>query len=396
MRARWKWTSGFLVAAIVVLIGWQWTRPRSVPPLPPAKIIAVAPVADWLSARATAPHTADDPKIGPNPSAIEVCGVGRVKVDPGDETGGYGYVATLTKKTRLRWLAALRNSDDYRARATGLYLQNIYDGGAPEYSEARNELVQLAVGTQDPAVYALAYSKCSKQSDDTPPGPCQQLSPEEWTRRDPDNALPWLLIAAKARQENDRAAEQAAFAQVAKARGYDSYGFSLMKFAESEAPSDATPLERWSFAVELGGVEAAMPMPIGPYFKYCSAEGVSDPTVRQQCAALAELLVAKGTTLIDLSFAATLGARLGWPADRVSGLRQRSDATMGMLEEAIPPGREEQWSCTTAARGNAYMAERMRLGELGAVQELIDRSGESIPELARKHSEFIEELTRSR
>ena len=353
----------------------------------PASPAAAKPLADHAAAPAAAEsfqHASVE---------IEVCGVGKVKVAAEDLRGGSDYVGNLTKESRLRRLEALRNSDDYRARAAGLFLENMFDTDAHDVPNARSELVQLAVGTQDPAVYALAYSKCNNTVG-TPASAdgCQRLSLDEWTRRDPDNAVPWLLIAAKAGQANDASAEGAAFAHAAAAHRYDPYTSSLMAFADSEKPDDVTPLDQWYFGIAVNGVEAATLGPVMPYLRYCSGDRVKDPIVHQHCAALAELLAAKGTTLIDLSVAAALGSRLGWAADRVSGLRQRFNAMLGMLEQAMPSDREITWSCATAARGNAYFAERERLGELGAVQELIEQSGESIPELARKHAKYLEDL----
>jgi hypothetical protein len=82
-------------------------------------------------------------------------------------------------------------------------------------------LVQLALATRDPAIFALANTKCSKTVEEhASSGACPQLTLDQWTRADSDNAVPWLALAAQARRANDKAAEAAAFARAAQAHHY--------------------------------------------------------------------------------------------------------------------------------------------------------------------------------
>jgi hypothetical protein len=391
----WKWISGFLFGVLVLwgIVRWvasprEWPRSPAIAaagkpiPLPTPSIATVG------AGVAALPSQTDE---------IEICGVGKVKPDP-DDPGAAHFIAALTENTQVHWIEALRNSDDNRARAVWLYLENIFDRDAPQMTleDAQNELVQLAVGTVDPAVYALAYSKCNLEFDGhSRAAACGSLSLEGWTLRDPDNAAPWLMVAAKARQENNSVAEAQAFVHIATARKYDPYNFSLLEFAESETPRDATALDRWWFAIEMIGIEAARSPPWSPVSRRCSKEALQEPPVQQQCAATAEILAAKAETSIDLMFATSLGKRVGWPDERVNALRQRIAAGMGALEQAVPQGRGDEWSCEGVARGNAYVAERVRLGELGAMQELMERSGETTAELARQHQEFLDKKIRA-
>jgi len=326
-----------------------------------------------------------------------VCGVGKVKLDRDDWTATGKYFDALTRKSRMRWLSALRNSDDYRARATGLYLEGIFDRDAPQKDPeaARDELVQLAVGTKDPAVFALAFTKCIKGVEDfASPGACPQLSLDDWTRADSDNAVPWLQLAAQARREGDGAAESAAFAHAAQAHQYESYNWSLFSFAQPAMPSDITAADRWYLTTQVIGVEAAMPMPYQPLFLYCSRDAMADATVRRQCNALADLIVSKATTLLEFSMGKSLGARLGWPPEQVENLTQQLRASMQVIAQMTPSDPEQQWNCDSVARGNAYMSEWEQVGERGLAQQAIERSGETVAELARKYTEQMAKLTR--
>jgi hypothetical protein len=340
---------------------------------------------------------AEIPKNAAHSGEIDVCGVGKVKLDRDDWTATGKYFDELTKKSRMRWLSALRNSDDYRARATGLYLEGLLDRDAAQKDSeaARDELVQLAVGTKDPAVYALAYTKCVKVVEDTAlPGACPQLSIDAWTRADSDNAVPWLRLAAKARREGDGAAEAAAFAHAAQAHQYESYNWSLFSFAQPAMPGDVTPADRWYLTTTVIGVEAAMPMPYLPLFQYCSRDAMADAAVRRQCNSLAELMVNKATTLSESSMGKSLGARAGWPAEVIDRLTQQLQASMQAISQMTPSDPEQQWNCESVARGNAYMSEWEQMGERGLAQQAIERSGETVAELARKYTEQVAKWAR--
>jgi hypothetical protein len=135
-------------------------------------------------------------------------------------------------------------------------------------------------------------------------------------------------------------------------------------------------------------------MPFNPVSQYCSREAMNDPAVHRQCAALAELLVNKATTLLDFSMGKSLGERVGWPSERVERLTQQLNASMQVIAQVTPLDPKQQWSCDSVARGNAFMSERIQLGELGFARDAIERSGETVAELSRKHLEFMEKLVR--
>ena len=162
MRHRWKWISALIIAAVLGS-GW-WLRQRPFPP-PPGLIVkarASAPALTPLTPlwpASVSPAAVKPASKGVHSDEIEICGIGKVKLDVDDYAATGKYLDTLTQNSRQRWLAALRDSDDYRARAAGLYLEGIFDRDSPQKDAeaARGELVQLAVGTKDPAIFALAY-----------------------------------------------------------------------------------------------------------------------------------------------------------------------------------------------------------------------------------------------
>jgi hypothetical protein len=260
--------------------------------------------------------------------------------------------------------------------------------------QTRDALIQLAVGSGDPAVYAIAVSACDSYGDPAK-GACEQISLQGWTQDDSDNAVPWLLLAGKARAQKGAVAEANAFNHASKAGKADSYNFSLLAYAEPELPKDATPLERWWLAVETIGIEAAFGMhQYGIATKHCSAAAVQESDVQQQCSDLAEVFVTKGTNLLDFNVGTNMGARAGWTKERVAGLKQERDALMQALTQATPTGVDNQWTCSGVELGNAYVREALQLGELRATRAVLERSGETVAELAGKWQEYLARIQR--
>jgi len=345
------------------------------------------------------------PKLVTPTTTLEICGLGRVPIDTSDPYAAERFLESHTDKAGRRWLHALLNSDDVRARAAGLFLESKLmrmhaneqgsDPVQPLEDQSRDALVQLAIGANDPAVYAMAVYACNADTQTVPPGSCQQISLDQWASLDADNAVPWLLAARQARARKDAITEAAAFARAANAHKTDGYNFSLYAFAEPELPSDATPLDRAYLAVELIGIESAVgSLQYRSASLHCSDAAMQDDGVRQQCSALAELFVSKGTNLLDLGFGARLGARAGWSKTRVASLMDERDALMQVIAQVGPGNSDDHWTCDDVSRGNAYMNQWARWGELGAARDALEWSGETVAELAQKQRDFIDKMRR--
>jgi hypothetical protein len=393
-KHRLRWVAAGLGVAVLAVLG-VWMRPRSQPIAMPWRAASVVPAQPPVVVKRPVATRGSEWPGSSDAGKIEVCGFGTVPLDATDSFAAFELVAAKTRQTAERWQSALLNSDDYRERAAGLLLQGKIAHGLtvePMTEQTRDALAQLAAGAQDPAVYALAVHACGAGLENPATSACTQVSLDAWARLDADNAAPWLKLAWKARVANDSAAEAYAFGQAARAHRHDSYTNSLLAFAEPELPRDATPLERWYLAVQVIGIEAAQPY--GEAAQYCSAEAMHDEGVRQQCAALAELLVARGKDLIDLSIGTRIGERAGWAAPRAAHLRQEMNAMMQAIAQTTPTRNEDLWTCSGVERGNAYASRRMRLGEVAAAREAIEHSGESVAALAEKWNAYSEQIRR--
>jgi hypothetical protein len=289
-------------------------------------------------------------------------------------------------------MASLLNSDDTRARAVGLLLQGKIGqedlSVHPMEEQTRDELVALAVGAGDPAVYALALSACGAYS--TPAvGTCQQLSVSAWAHLDPDNVWPWLVLAGQAHARKDASAESDAFDHAARAHTVDEYSASLFAYAEPAMPSEASGLERWYLTVQALGVQGAMRPPLNQALQYCNGSIPGDNGVTAQCNAVAELMIGSATTLMDFAIGLNMGARLGWPKQRLSDLNDRRDALLQTFVEEGEKEKQGMWNCGAVEEGNAFIHRRAQVGELEAARERVERSGESVSELARQEREHV-------
>ncbi len=332
-------------------------------------------------------------------SVVDICGFGKVPLDATDGFAAARYLEKATSTARSRWIAALLDSDDLRARAAGLFLEGKLSDNLtvhPMKAETRDALVQIAVGAGDPAIYAMAVYACNTYFDRAPADSCAQITLDAWSRLDPGNAVPWLLLVGKAQANSDAVAEAAAFTRAAKAGKVDAYDFSLYAYAEPEMPDDMTPLERAYLATGVIGIEAATAsMQYGPATKYCAALPVNDGGIRQQqCDALAELLVGKGTNLVDLGIGRVIGTHTGWSAKRIAGLKEEFDALMQASSQATGEREDGRWSCPRVRRFNAFMSRLEQQGEVGAAREALESSGLTVAELARMQRDFLEKLAR--
>jgi hypothetical protein len=385
--------AGLLIIAVLIGLGaWFRGSPASAP-----LSHAFKNVPPKLRTLVTSPALLGSQSLPDNLRKVEICGFGKVALDPTDPTAAFRYVGERTEKAAQKWLSALLNNDDYRARAAGLFLEGKIGGPEilPMTQQARDSLVQLAVGTADPAVYATALYACSGKFGGPADGSCGQMSADGWARLDPDNAVPWLLLAGKARDQHDDAAEAAAFGRAAKASMSDAYLYSIYAFAEPELPSDLTPTQRSYLAVEVIGIEAATAHgEFNAASKHCSTEALQDSNVRQQCSSLAQLWVTRGTTMLDFGMGTSIGARAGWPAQRVNDLRMELDALMQGISGTESASADDTWSCDAVQRSSAYVSRMARMGEIGAARDELERSGETVPELAHKWADHMEKIRR--
>lgn len=391
LRRRW-----FLLAAgVLLLMALLWWAPRRVGDLPAADQESAAAPAPSIAASSQAPlpETQRDAAVIParqgeqrlpEVDEIEVCGGAWVKV----QADGVLDQADLDRATRLphpreRIVAAMRADSGDLSQAAALWL-TLMSAGA-DGNRALDALVQKALSSSDPKAYALAFNSCGGERRST--GACAMLSAAQWARLDPGNLSPWLAMLTDARARQDRAAEDEALHRMATARRSELGTFLLPGLVVNAAPADdASVLAAWAMADEMIGAASAWHLPgyqhlIGA----CKGVALRDANRRQTCAAIAEVLSEHADTVLERRFGTLIGARVGWPAERVDRVRGEQAAHEAALSASAPlaDGRRDL-GCARLRRDLDHLRRLARLGETGVLREWVAQSGMSPDDFVRE------------
>ncbi len=417
-RSRATWLGVVLILVALAALGWQaWVSGvgDELSPLAPAESMGKTSLQDMLAnvngatlgawAASSARHPALPASAPLAPGETEICGLGRVKADDTGQPKDMAPVRFAARRARERLLSTLANSPDEVARAAGLLLMS---AGRPQFADeacdtadcaqrtapapnpggrlrsdlvARDALASMALTTRSPKVYALAMNACQSHRKE---GVCLQLSPEQWARLDPDNAVPWLYVAADAgdRREAPTAAE--ALFRVSRAARSDAHWGALTGLVLAKLPPELPILDKVALAGEVLSLEAEALMPFVPASQYCSVAEVRDANRQQVCSAMAEVLVNKGSSLMDVALGTSIGQRAGWPAERLAALQDERDALLQLNDQSAVP---QRWSCTGLVRTLNQLTEMGQHGELGAMRRALKQSPEPVAVLARKQRE---------
>jgi len=156
------------------------------------------------------------PDLSNRADHVDVCGVGRVPVQPDGQLDQREYLANGWRLVETVALDSAAGGTDLD-RALALYLSGVDARAGPskdnaeprKWDEMRQQLARLAVASRDPATHALALKAC-EASEVRPAGACAQISAAHWAQLDPDNAVPRIYEAEAAQRRNDPAGVDAA------------------------------------------------------------------------------------------------------------------------------------------------------------------------------------------
>ena len=230
-------------------------------------------------------------------------------------------------------------------------------------------LAGMAAATTDPRIYALAFHACDVVNARRA-GACQMINAGQWARLDPGNAAPWVYVAAMAQQQGDAATVSEAMHQIAQANRSDHGWGVLPGLVLEHAPTSPLQLEAvHQLLVSTIAVESVWVIPgyqtISPH---CKAELMADPNRRETCGQIAEVLAERSDTLLDRSFGASIGKRVGWPTERTDAIK----AEFAALSQAVANmgADPDQPTCAGLRRELDYVRSLGAYGEVGAMRRL--------------------------
>ena len=337
-----------------------------------------APPADSRS------HKLSPPVAARLSTTDKLCGVSGPDLMRNENESLQQHVARLAKNSIIRWRTGLLKSEDPRQRAMGLVLQNasLREIGMPlneRDTPPINELVLLAINSDDPAIYAAALGECRTSDYQMTVGPCQGLSIDHWAHIDPDNALPWILTAARARRAQNEVVSDEAMSQAAHASRVASYSDEMTAGALNAPPRDASPLEK----AVVGAVLTSLFRVSTPWelAELCSEEAFQRAERKDQCSSIARL-AAEGSTFIDVDAAQKLGRRLGWPKDQLAALDEELRSWSSYFHSSYDAWRQAEpgHDCAHLQRDNVFLDQLAALrSERAAMKATIKLTGAPSP-----------------
>jgi hypothetical protein len=248
-----------------------------------------------------------------------------------------------------------------------------------------NLLVRLALDSRDAVVYGIAVQACTTHFLGSDSDACRQISVAEWARQEPDNRQVWWRVAAEAESRGDTQARDAALANAAAAPRDDSHLGAVVAAAFAAVPESTNGMLQSTLVMLVSGAWTTSMITTPPVLGLCKAEYLGNANTRQQCERLAEVLTRHPATLLDLGVGKALGRRLGWPAERLPDTNGRSMQHAEALRLLVTP-EDDPMSCRTVAHQRRWLADLARVGEIGAADLLVERSGTD-PESLRRRGE---------
>ncbi len=409
-RRRGAWAGGALAgfalvlvaALLVVLVLARWW-PRAA--LSPAAVAASTPAVEHAlaavhqppaSAAATALRAPASASASAAGRVWDLCGVGRVPIPPGLPASGneLGDLPDLPEPlgrqalalARQRTLAVLQAGTP-RQRAAALVLgpalpalsqQEALDqfsaaasaaaaaaAGLPRPPRgddpALRELTALARDSSDPVVQALAHRGCSLAAD---AGACRRNAARTWAQAQPDNAMPWALLAD---EDADPAVQTEAWRGIQQASLWDAQWGAVSAVVQGAVPADVPVYLRTLLGVETIGIDASMSLP-GSVFKWCRPAPEPGSQRQKECSRVATLMVEQSDTLLIHALGVRMGELAGWPAERIAVHRAEVKALLAR-DQQLPFDRAQPLNCVSAAQMLGQITAVGRLGELGAARE---------------------------
>ena len=181
-------------------------------------------------------------------------------------------------------------------------------------------LVELARSSGDPLVLQWAVAECQRE-----PGhaACAGFGVRHWLQREPRNAMAWLWLLAS----EPGAADEALHGLVGSG-GANAHWGALSALVEQALPADVPGAVGQQLVTEAIGIDAATLMPpFNVLIDQCTPpRAAADANRRQQCEAIAQMLVEHSDTQLVHVIGIRIGQNAGWPAERVAALRAEHKA----------------------------------------------------------------------
>lgn len=214
----------------------------------------------------------------------------------------------------------MRASPDLRQQAAALAMDLPAEGKPYERgsSDLSRQLRDLALRTNDPLILQWSVQRCVLDRNPS----CLHASARQWVRAEPDNLSAWLALLAE-----EPSAQAEALHGMALARFSDLRDSQLAWRIEAAIP-EVTPAYLRMTALMQSLVLGIVPQANSAVLsKLCDPSVLGDANRRQQCDAIAHVLIEHGHDGQSYMQGITLANHLAWPASYRASLAERVGAT---------------------------------------------------------------------
>lgn len=317
-------------------------------------------------------------------------------MDKNDPTAVDRYLTDITNRATAEWKNYIANDDSIDVRAIGLYLKTdspkltdlmieMFSSGRYlepknarklESEQALDELITLAVATKNKTAQTFANMACYSTTSQLNEQTCKQLVFSDWTKSDPDNALPWVLKAEKAFRIGNDTATTDALDHAARARYYTAYDNIAIDAAESTFPNDMPLIEKHTIIGKLFNYQASWQIDqLHAISEMCSKVAIQNDQRKIACSTLGDLMVNHGNSLLDVAMGESVGKRCGWSKQKIEAIENMKN----LLIRTLKSNSIDSLDCESLERENHYAKRVGEIGERRALLELTNQAGNSIP-----------------
>ncbi|MEO5690077.1 MAG: hypothetical protein ABIR54_22180, partial [Burkholderiaceae bacterium] len=213
---------------------------------------------------------------------------------------------------------ALRSSADPLDRAVA----DLVNVGDMRTDAGRDEaVVQQAVATTDPRVYALGFGLC--HSARSPAPSCREISLDRWIQVDPGNGIPWVEKLGQAQARGDAAGIRTALSRLASATRFDIYLAAAAGAVASRMPREDPDLAAVNdLTFKAFSQAATLPLPpFQPLIQVCRDHAGGDAELARMCRAASDVMYEHSDNLISQSISGALLVALTGDAARRDFIR---------------------------------------------------------------------------
>lgn len=350
-------------------------------------------------------ETDNRPPLASDATPVELCGYGPILVRPGDDPYPKSTLAAA-RKLLEQVVRDMSDSPDPRDRAAAAYYsaitrraldyqslptrnpacfndpacrQRFLAESQQVLAAAADEQASSVATIRDGPAYATTWYLCQRvHGTDAMTGACTHVTAARWGELEPENAMPWIIEAGRAQRAGDSVSYEAAMSRAAAATSSNLHWFEIYRMASHPLLQKGDQATRLVALSDLVGMSAALPFPgLQHVMARCRAPALTDDHKRQ-CLSIASAM-SRGSTHLEASMGAGIGKAVGWSDADVAAIRDRSSAIYAANHTRNPP--MDMYSCNFLNTMNDVLPELAQLGEIGAGELAIKRSGKTQKEL---------------